>query len=169
MAAALVVLQPPALEVRVVDARSERVLWRRPGRPGDLIELRYLHSVERTPIVEAFRIDSDGLHLVLMRFSSQGAGLPTEGYVREGDHFVIRTDRRVGNLALRVSQVAGHTLVAGPDRVDLVGLAGDGAAVLLQSGRVPWRLRVPWRVRGPGHRQGALWYNSSDSARPPWP
>jgi hypothetical protein len=161
--------EPPVLEVRVVDARTSRVLWHRASEPGELIELRYQHSVERTPVVEVFRIERDGLHLVLMRFSSQGAGLPTEGYVREGDHFVLRTDRRVGDLGLRVSQVAGQHLVAGADRVDLVALAGDGAAVVLQSGRVPWRFRLPRPLWGPGLRRGALWYNSGDSARPPWP
>jgi len=107
------------------------------------MELRYVHSVERTPVIEVYRVDADGLHLVLMRFSSQGAGLPTEGYVREGDHFVIRTDRRIGELPLRVSRIAGHEVVVGPHRVDLVAVAGDGSAVRLQSGRGPWRLRAP--------------------------
>jgi len=106
------------------------------------MELRYVHSVERTPVIEVYRVDADGLHLILMRFSSQGAGLPTEGYVREGDHFVIRTDRRIGDLEVRVSRVASHHLVAGPDTLDLVGLAGDGAAIRLQAGRGPWRYRL---------------------------
>ncbi|MBI3998183.1 MAG: DUF1850 domain-containing protein [Armatimonadetes bacterium] len=145
VAAAILLVERAGTELRVTEPRSGRVLWRARGTPGDLIELRYLHSVERTPIVEVFRADADGMWLVMMRFTSQGAGLPTEGYTREGGEFVLRTNRRVGALQVRVSEIAGHQLIAGRERVDLVVLAGDGALVSLESSAAPLRLRGPAR------------------------
>jgi len=143
VAAATLFVDWSGLVVTVADLGSGRVLWHRAVRPGDVIELHYLHSVERTPVVEVFRAASDGLYLVEMRFVSQGAGLPTQGYVREGDHFVLRANRKIGELPLRVSAVAGHYLRVGDDRLDLVRLAGDGAAVSLTSRRGAARLRLP--------------------------
>jgi hypothetical protein len=112
---------------------------------GERVELHYRHSVERTPVVEVFRAEPDGLWFVEMQFVSQGAGLPTEGYVREGDHFVLRQPRRVGTLPLLVSGVAGHWLVVGGRQTDMVAVAGDGHHVRLAVGRAP-------PVRWPGGR-----------------
>lgn len=148
VAAAIVFVDRPGVTIGVAEARTDRVLWRRAVMAGERVELRYTHSVERTPVIEEFRAERDGLHLVAMRFSSQGAGLPTQGYTREGDHFVLRTDRKIGTLPLRVSRIAGHRLRVGIDDVDLVGLAGDGAAVAVMSGPGPWRVRWPWARRG---------------------
>lgn len=143
VAAAMLFVDRPGLEVRVADLGSGRVLWSRAVRPGERIELHYVHSVERTPVVEVFQPGPDGLKFIEMRFYSQGAGLPTQGYTREGDHFVLRGDRMVGALPIRVSAVAGHSLQVGEDRVDLVRLAGDGTGVSLASRRAALRLRLP--------------------------
>lgn len=133
--------------IRVAEGTTGRVLWGRTVPPGERVELRYRHSVERTPVIEEFRADREGLRLVAMRFSSQGAGLPTEGYTREGGQFVLRTDRRIGTLPLRLSSITRHHMRVGTDEVDLVALAGDGTAIALTSGPGPWRLRWPWVSR----------------------
>lgn len=125
----------PTAEVRVAEARTGRVLWRAAVAPGSTAVLRYRHSVERTPVVERFRVESGGLRFVEMRFVSQGAGLPTEGYVREGGEFVLRGDRWVGALPVVVTGVAGHVLSVDGEDVDLVRLGGDGAALILEAGR----------------------------------
>ena len=143
VAATLLFVERSGLEVRVADLGSGRVLWSRAVRPSERVELHYVHSVERTPIVEVFQPEPDGLRFIEMRFSSQGAGLPTQGYTREGDHFVLRGDRMIGALPVRVSAVARHSLQVGEDRVDLVRLAGDGAGVSIVSRRAAPRLRLP--------------------------
>jgi hypothetical protein len=143
VAAAALFVDRSGVIVTVADLGSGRVLWHRALGPGERVELHYVHSVERTPIVEVFRAEPDGLWFVEMRFVSQGAGLPTQGYTREGDHFVLRGERRVGDLPLRVSVIAGHYLQVGEERVDLVLLAGDGAAVSLSSRHGAPRLRLP--------------------------
>jgi hypothetical protein len=131
--------------VRVVDAQTRRVLWTRAAAAGQPLELRYTHSVERTPVIEAYRAEPDGVWFESMRFVSQGAGLPTTGYVREDGAFVLRARRKVGVLLVRVSRVAAHQLAVGSTRLDLVALARDGAAVAIESRPGPPRLRRVWR------------------------
>jgi hypothetical protein len=140
---AMLLVDWSGVDITISDFASGRILWRRTVPPGERIELHYVHSVERTPIVEVYRADVDGLWFVEMRFVSQGAGLPTEGYTREGDHFVLRATRRIGALPLRVSAVAHYYATVRGERVDLVRLAGDRAALSLSSHRSAPRLRLP--------------------------
>jgi hypothetical protein len=142
LAAATLAVDRTHAVLEVLDTRSRRVIWRRVVTPAARVELHYRHSVEQTPVVEVFQAEPDGLRFVEMRFVSQGAGLPTEGYVREGGLFVLRRPRRVGALPVLVSALAGHRLRAGSEEVDLVGLAGDGGHVALVSRRAT-RLRWP--------------------------
>ncbi len=140
-AAALLLVERTGVTLRVVDSDTGRVLSSLLAATGQRLELKYTHSVERTPISEEYRAERDGLWFESMRFYSQGAGLPTEGYVREGNAFVLRARRRVGVLSVRVSSVAGHHLIVGRERLDLVVLARDGAAVAIESRPGPLRLR----------------------------
>ncbi|MDR7534228.1 MAG: DUF1850 domain-containing protein [Armatimonadota bacterium] len=110
-------------------------------RPGTSVELRYQHTVERTPVVEVFRAERDGLWFVEARFASQGAGLPSQGYVREGDHYVLRRPHRIGALAVRISARAGHRLRVGDREADLVEAFGDGAGVVVTAGLGRWQIR----------------------------
>lgn len=162
LAAALVFMDRPVAELRVSAAGAGRVLRIGGIGPGATIELHYQHTVERTPIVEVYRVEADGLWFEEMRFVSQGAGLPTDGYVREGGQFVLRRRRHVGVLSLRLSAIAGHRLRAGGHEVDLVAAFADGAAVTIAPGRAV-------RLRWPGVSRGAVWYTSGGSARPPRP
>jgi hypothetical protein len=140
-------VRPPGLEVRVAGPGGRRVAAVGDLRPGQAVELHYRHSVERTPVVEVFRAEPDGLWFVEMRFVSQGAGLPTEGYVREGDVFVLRRPHRVGALPVLVSSAAGHRLRAGSREIDLVAAFGDGP-LTITAAWAGWRLRL----RGGGGR-----------------
>ncbi|MDR7521072.1 MAG: DUF1850 domain-containing protein [Armatimonadota bacterium] len=142
LAAATLFGDPSDLEVRLTPEGDRRVL-RLDVRRGDTIALHYQHSVERTPVVEVFRIEPDGLWFVEMRFASQGAGLPTEGYVREGNQFVQRGPRRIGALPVRVSALAGHRVQVGPREVDLVAEFRDGTAITIAAAPRPLWRRLP--------------------------
>ncbi len=131
LAGAIVLALWPVPVLTVRAARPARVLWGQPVRGAVAIRLEYTHSVERTPVAELYRADAQGLRLLRMEFASQGAGLPSAGYVREGDRFVLKTDRLLNNLALRVSAVARPRLVVGTQTLDLLALAGDGGTVVL--------------------------------------
>lgn len=128
------------MTLRVTDVERGRIVWSRDVPAGQRFEIRYTHSVERTPVIEECSAQPDGLWFELMRFYSQGAGLPTEGYVREGNAFVLRARRKVGVLSVRVSSIAKHEMLIGDERIDMVALARDGAALAIESRPGPWRL-----------------------------
>jgi hypothetical protein len=134
---------PASLEIGIAEAGSGRILWAgQVSGTAAVVEVHYVHTVERTPVVEVFAAGTDGLRFVEMRFVSQGAGLPTEGYLREGGAFVLRRQDPPRALPLAVSAAAGHRLIAAGHSVDLVALAGDGARVLVTSRRAG--VRLPW-------------------------
>jgi hypothetical protein len=142
-AVALLFVERADVTLRVTDIERGRVVWSRNVGAGQRFEIRYIHSVERTPVIEEYGAQPDGLWFESMRFYSQGAGLPTEGYVREGNAFVLRARRKVGVLSVRVSSIARHELAIGEERIDLVALAREGAALAIDSRPGPLRLRRP--------------------------
>ncbi len=118
--------------------------------PDGRFEVHYDHSVERTRVVERYRLASGRLWLEGMRFRSLGWGLPAQGFVRRGGWFET-TDppRPVDGLVLRVSHVARPEVVAGGTTLSLYRVLPDGAAVRVEGasgGDCPRRLvlrRVP--------------------------
>lgn len=78
------------------------------ARPGMDIHLRFIHSVQKTPVEEYLTVSSDrrGFDLRYTRYQSFGVGLPflpSEGRLRqEGDYFILDgMSRRYPNLSLR--------------------------------------------------------------------
>jgi len=143
LAAATAFVGPARLQVRVASADGRR-LHVQDVRPGARVELRYRHSVERTPVTEVFRVEHDGLWFEEMWFVSQGAGLPAAGYAREGGRFVLRQRRRVGDLPLLVAAVADPRLAIAGREIRLAAAFGDGASVAVSVGRARRTLRWPW-------------------------
>lgn len=121
--------------------------------PDGVFELHYVHSVERTPVVEIYRVRGEAIVLDGMRFRSGGWGLPSEGYVRRGTWFVVSgLGRVVGTLRLRVTSLNRYALVAGGRTIHLSAHAHEGAPVTLAaaaaSGCAP-ALRVELTDPGP--------------------
>ncbi|MCS7235935.1 MAG: DUF1850 domain-containing protein [Armatimonadota bacterium] len=100
-------------------------------------ELRYLHSVERSPVVERYRVAPDGtVWLEGMRFRSVGWGLPSDGFMRRGSWFETTSPpRRLRALVLRVSHAARQELRAGGHALALRDVAREGALLRLVAGR----------------------------------
>lgn len=139
LAAAVSILFHPIPLVEVTRGDGTRLFAVRADRPLR-VRLEYMHSVERTPVLEVYEVSPNGLRLVRTEFVSQGAGLPSEGFVKEGGRFVLRTDRPLSRLSIRVSQVAVQHLLVGGKALDLLWEAGDGAEVVLAVRRRPWLL-----------------------------
>ncbi|WP_425607693.1 DUF1850 domain-containing protein [Natrononativus amylolyticus] len=117
----------------VADAESEERLLEIPVDDDDEVTLAYTHSVERTPVEDVYAVDGNELRAVKSVFHSFGAGLPTnvtrtdEGYVAEGSG-------SHDELFVVPGEIAGHELVVGDDRYDLVAVA-DGSVVLFLTDR----------------------------------
>ena len=110
------ILSAPAL---LMHAGGETtVLVREIGREGTPLTVRFIHSVQKTPVEEFLTAYADGhFHLTGTRYQSHGVGLPflpEEGAFRqEGDCFVLDMDRDYANLSLRTGVGTELTITMG--------------------------------------------------------
>ena len=118
----------------VADADSEKRLLEVPVDDGTAVTLSYTHSVERTPVEDVYVVDGTELAMDRTVFRSFGAGLPTDDVERTDEGFVVRGGGRYDELYVAPGSIAGHELVVGERRFDLVSIA-DGSVVLFLTDR----------------------------------
>lgn len=95
-----------------------------PVETGSTVELRYVHSVEKTPVTDVYRVDGETLVNTRMEFESYGWGLPAQVNVTNvNGTFVYDPPEPITTLeSLSVSpgRIANHTLVVDDRQIDLV-------------------------------------------------
>lgn len=109
-------LQPiSAYHLQIVRADSGKVLWSENVQTGEAFLVRYVHSVELSPVLEYFMVGDDGeIVATESRTRSFGAGLPhVKKGVTElaGGYYVMRElYEPVGELHVQPSHLHSHTL-----------------------------------------------------------
>ncbi len=120
----------------VVTAYGGNVLYSSPVSPGDEFEIVYIHSVQRSPVVEKFRVLPDRSIVVFETiYQDFGAGLPSE--VDEGAKVVVEPggvriydmNRVMPRITLRVGSIARHQFKHGTAVVNLADLVDSGTRV----------------------------------------
>ena len=88
--------------------------------PGTAFSIRFIHSVQKTPVEEYLAIDEDGHSFVLhsTKYQSFGVGLPfLEGegdFRQEGDYYIMdNMERHFPSLTLRTGVGTKLTLFLG--------------------------------------------------------
>jgi len=115
----------PAGTVLVVEDvdTGERYITH-PVEDGSLVALEYMHSVEKSRVYEAYRVDGQTLVNTRMEFESYGWGLPSGANVTTVDGVLVYDPPEpiVELEALSVSpgRIADHTLIVDEARYDLV-------------------------------------------------
>lgn len=121
----------------VTDADTGEQLLEVPVDDGTEVTLTYTHSVEKTTVDDVYVVDGTRLRMDRMVFHSHGAGLPTDAPIEKTDEgFVLEFDETYEEIGVVPGEIAGHELVVGDERYDLVALS-DGAVVLSVSDRTP--------------------------------
>ena len=122
--------------LRVADFGGKKIVDF-PLRAGDTFFIRYIHSSDGTPVRDTFLIGKDGqLILVEEAYLWYGAGLEFQKrdgvqWTSDGRWSIIRLDRILPELRLRIGRVAQQILVL-PDRVipfDTLGRPGEGLII----------------------------------------
>lgn len=138
----LIVFLPTGLVLKVEEMRSPACLYQVPVREGDEFTLEFIHSVQRTPVKEVFRIDGKGsIYLIETEYQSFGAGLPTmpdvgaEVEVEGGKIRITGMRRKIDQFLVAVSPVPGHALTVGGEKVELASLAQPGTGLLIRVAR----------------------------------
>ena len=141
--ALLVVLAPaPMVSARernmkpVVTTAEGRILYSEWVSPGDEFEIVFTHSVQRTPVIERFRVQADGTIVVFETvYQDFGAGLPSE--VDVGAKVVVEPtgvriydmNRVMPRIVMRVGSIARHRLKHGSTVLELADLVGSGTQI----------------------------------------
>lgn len=140
----LIPIFSPCLALQVEEMRSGVKLYQAPVKEGDEFVIEFVHSVERTPVKEIFKIEQDyNIYLVGTEYESFGAGLPTmpcegEESVLEGAKIRITGIRRkLEPFLVAVSHVPGHVLTVGGEEVVLASLAEPGTGLRIRVVREP--------------------------------
>jgi hypothetical protein len=153
-AAALIPL--PVLEIRA--AKSGECVFVRLIRPGDLFSLTFIHSVEKSPVRDDFKID-ERYRIVLYEtaFRTLNTGMPTETsggerWIRANGEFrVVNRNRVLPEIRLPVDGPWANTLGFEGGSVFLPDLSGDGLLVIRIGSVTPVRYgyeRIKERLRG---------------------
>jgi hypothetical protein len=119
--------------IRFTNRTRGQTFFSREVSPGDRFTLKYVHSVQKTPVYEIYSIDERGaVVLQETRVKSLGYGLPAptpkDHYLLEREFLVIRDmNRRIGTLLIRISFHQPMELSFGERMFDLqqCGQAGD--------------------------------------------
>ncbi|WP_226011647.1 DUF1850 domain-containing protein [Halomicrobium salinisoli] len=88
------------------------------------VALEYTHSVEQSRVYDGYRVRGERLEMTRMEFESYGWGLPADANVtlRNGT-FVYDPDGNVTTLTVEPGRIAGHDLLVGDRRYDLVNVS----------------------------------------------
>ena len=110
----------PATGSRLVVSEfgSGKVIVSLPAASGERFTIRYIHSVDKTPIFEEFRLDAaKGIILEKTWFTMFGAGLghwPGHGRLTQDKNWITIRDinRPLGSFILRIGALSvGHTII----------------------------------------------------------
>jgi hypothetical protein len=119
--------------LQIKALREGKVVFIQIVQPNDRFETGYIHSVERCPVTEFFRID-ETFRIILYEttFTSSNTGLPSatsgnETFHNEGDFFRISNmERFLPEILVWVHKDYGNTLKIGKSpTVRLPSLAGN--------------------------------------------
>ncbi len=94
-----------------------------------LFELGFIHSVSRTPVIDAYRIDGKGIVQTSEIFLAHGAGLPSgidelnaTGWRHENGQFILDLDRPIGTMIVRIQPEYKNTLHIADQSITLASL-----------------------------------------------
>lgn len=142
--AAFILLLPVSRKFAIIEEKTGKILYCTAVKPGDDFSVKYVHSVNNSPVEDVFEIQKDyGIMLKKTVFLSFGAGIP---YELEGvqvlnqkeDRIEIdNIDRRIDKFLLRVGTIADHTLLINGREIRLNRLTELKQTVRLEVRRVP--------------------------------
>ncbi len=123
-----------------------------PVQEGDEFAVTFVHSVNKSPVTEVYRITRDGIYVVRTIYYAFGAGVLSEltdgqrlAYGADGGMIVSGFNRRLDPLSYIVGTVSDHTLQIGGEVISLREICGRNTTVHFVRGRrlFPFRFRTP--------------------------
>lgn len=126
---------PYLLQIEAVEKKG--VLLHLPVRAGDRFYLYYIHSLDKTPVLDTFLIDMDGeCVLIEEAYLWYGAGLEFQNHlgakvVQEDGWVRVRLRRHMSSLSIRVGRISQQVFIFEDQYIPLDHLAKPGEVILL--------------------------------------
>jgi len=127
---------PPAYYLSIYEGKSEALVEQIKIKPGEKMELSYIHSADGTPVKALFVIEEEGLRLIEERYSWYGSGLESgSGYdfsFQEEEVTVSGYDRFFKQLPLRVARTVPQEIYLEDEVISINRLAPGGSLLIIR-------------------------------------
>ena len=127
----------------LVKLPENRILLSQSVKGGDRFYIDYIHSLDKTPILDTFLVSHEGV-LVLEeeQYEWYGAGLAFhpqgKGRIRfNNDHTQVLINRPYDPFYLRVGSIANHTLTVNSQKIPLLNIADKGDLLAFSIEKMP--------------------------------
>jgi hypothetical protein len=124
------------------DGETGRLLAAFPIESGGEFSVTFIHSVNKTPVTDVYRVSGRDIYVVRTVYYGFGAGVQTEiedgqtlSYGDDGSMIVTGIDKRMDKLSYIVGTVSDHVLEIGLNSVSLRDLCGQNTTVRFSVGR----------------------------------
>jgi len=108
-----------------------------PMEEGERFSVGFVHSVNRSPVIDVYEVRSDGIYVMETIYYGFGAGVQTEiepgqtlSYGDDGEMIVSGFDLKIPTLSYIVGTVSDHTLTIGDTEISLRDLCGRNCQVV---------------------------------------
>ncbi|MEC9490249.1 MAG: DUF1850 domain-containing protein [Halanaerobiales bacterium] len=129
--------------LQLIDYKADKIIWEEKVSEGDNFEIKYQHSVARTPVLEFFEIKDGKILLTGTEYQSYGAGLPTSAeqgdYIVKNDRFYIKNiDQFLPEIMLRVSDYAEHEFIFNQESFKLYKNLKTGTLLQIKTEKISY-------------------------------
>ena len=119
------------------SVKTGEIYGRYPVRISDTFSVGFIHSVNKSPVIDFYEIRKDGIYVVKTVYYGFGAGVQTEleegqklEYGEDGSMIITGFNRKMEDLVYFVGTVSDHTLtLEDGEEISLRDLCGRNAKV----------------------------------------
>ncbi|MDD3394144.1 MAG: DUF1850 domain-containing protein [Anaerotignum sp.] len=131
------------------NGRTGSILASYPMEEGGEFSVRFIHSVNKSPVEDRYRIENNQIVVYETAYYNFGAGVQTaleEGqtlsYAEDGAMIISGFDKPIGDLSYIVSPVYDHILLVNEEEISLRQLCGEERLVSFryEKGKIGFKL-----------------------------
>ena len=101
------------------------------------LTIKFIHSVQKTPVIEELELQNGEFLLRRTKYQSQGVGLPFDAgdgtFHRDGDWFIFDMNRHFKNLELRTGKGTQLTIILDGKTYELYKIFPIGTKIIVKT------------------------------------
>ena len=101
------------------------------------LTIKFIHSVQKTPVIEEFELKNGEFFLIRTKYQSQGVGLPFDAadgtFYRDKDWFIFDMNRKFPFLELRTGKGTQLTVTIGDKTHELYKIFPIGTKIIVKT------------------------------------